>query len=260
MISASSYAELRTAVLDQFGGLADAVAALPAEAFGTPTRLGTWRVAELVAHLTSNVEAMTRYLAEPAPARADVELLRYYAGAAAAAAGVAERAKATAAAASPAELRIAFGDAVAAAAATTATADADRLVATRPGTLPFSDFLITRCVEGVVHGLDLAAATGAELVLTPAAVRHAVLLLADVLAVAAPGRAVELRVPPYAAVQCVPGPRHTRGTPPNVIETDPVSWLELAAGRRGWAEAVAAGRVRASGSRADLSGWLPVVR
>jgi putative sterol carrier protein len=67
-------------------------------------------------------------------------------------------------------------------------------------------------------------------------------------------------VPPYGAVQCVEGPRHTRGTPPNVVETDPVTWVRLAAGKLRWAEAVAAGSVRASGVRADLSGYLPVMR
>ncbi|MGX7823959.1 sterol carrier family protein [Actinokineospora sp. 24-640] len=80
------------------------------------------------------------------------------------------------------------------------------------------------------------------------------------LAQTAPGRTVEVRVPPFAAVQCVEGPRHTRGTPPNVVETDPRTWLELATGRLGWADAVAAARVTASGSRADLAAYLPVVR
>jgi hypothetical protein len=75
-----------------------------------------------------------------------------------------------------------------------------------------------------------------------------------------PGRSVEVRVPPFAAVQCIEGLRHTRGTPPNVIETDPRTWLELATGRLGWADAVEAGRVTASGTRADLSHWLPVVK
>lgn len=76
----------------------------------------------------------------------------------------------------------------------------------------------------------------------------------------APGHAVEVRVPPFAAVQCVAGPRHTRGTPPNVIETDPRTWLELVTGRLPWMEAVEQGRVDASGSRADLSSLLPLVR
>ncbi|WP_340686263.1 sterol carrier family protein [Amycolatopsis coloradensis] len=76
----------------------------------------------------------------------------------------------------------------------------------------------------------------------------------------APGKSVEVRVPPFAAVQCVEGLRHTRGTPPNVVETDPRTWLELATGLLGWVEAVESGRVTASGSRADLARWLPLVR
>ncbi len=73
-----------------------------------------------------------------------------------------------------------------------------------------------------------------------------------------PGRSVEVRVPPHVAVQCVPGPRHTRGTPPNVIETDAATWLRLATGLQTWDDAVTAGRVHASGNRADLSEHLPL--
>ncbi len=74
----------------------------------------------------------------------------------------------------------------------------------------------------------------------------------------APGNSVEVRVPPFGVTQCVEGPRHTRGTPPNVIETDAATWLELVTGRINWADAVAAGRVAASGLRADLSALLPL--
>ncbi len=74
-----------------------------------------------------------------------------------------------------------------------------------------------------------------------------------------PGRSVEVRVPPYAAVQCVEGPRHTRGTPANTVETDPQTWLRLATGRQSWGEAVVAGALRLSGERADLSAYLPLV-
>lgn len=82
--------------------------------------------------------------------------------------------------------------------------------------------------------------------------------LAERLAEAVPGHHVELRVPPYSAVQCVEGPRHTRGTPPNVVEADPVAWVQLCAGELTWAEAAADGRVRTWGDRADLSPWLPL--
>jgi hypothetical protein len=73
-----------------------------------------------------------------------------------------------------------------------------------------------------------------------------------------PGRSLELRVPPHVAVQCVEGPRHTRGTPPNVVETDAATWLRLATGATTWAAAVADGAVTASGNRADLSAYLPL--
>jgi len=87
-----------------------------------------------------------------------------------------------------------------------------------------------------------------------AAVRFTLEELASV----APGRSVEVRVPPDGAVQAVEGPRHTRGTPPNVVETDPQTWLALATGAESWHEALAAGRVHASGERADLAAWLPL--
>jgi hypothetical protein len=74
----------------------------------------------------------------------------------------------------------------------------------------------------------------------------------------APGHSVEVRVPPYAAVQVVPGVRHTRGTPPAVIETDAVTWIALATGSLTWPQAESTGRVRASGERADLTPYLPL--
>lgn len=74
----------------------------------------------------------------------------------------------------------------------------------------------------------------------------------------APGNSVEVRVPPFGVTQCVEGPRHTRGTPPNVIECDAATWLAMVTGRLSWADAVESGRVAASGLRADLSGLLPL--
>ncbi|MEV0897040.1 sterol carrier family protein [Actinoplanes sp. NPDC049802] len=88
--------------------------------------------------------------------------------------------------------------------------------------------------------------------------RDAVRALLTELSRLAPGRSVEVRIPPFGAIQCVAGPRHTRGTPPNVVETDPATWLLLASGRLDWAAAVADGRLRASGVRTDLSEYLPL--
>ena len=86
----------------------------------------------------------------------------------------------------------------------------------------------------------------------------AVRYLLEELASSEEGHTVEVRVPPYGAVQAIAGPRHTRGTPPNVIETDALTWLEIATGAVPWADALQAGRVSASGARADLSAHLPL--
>ncbi|MDQ2699608.1 MAG: sterol carrier family protein [Actinomycetota bacterium] len=82
--------------------------------------------------------------------------------------------------------------------------------------------------------------------------------LLQVLADVAPGNTVEVRVPPYGAAQVVEGPRHTRGTPPNVIEMDAATWIGVATGAIGWNEAVADARITASGQRASLREWLPL--
>ncbi|QDB80864.1 hypothetical protein FE251_14285 [Georgenia wutianyii] len=92
-----------------------------------------------------------------------------------------------------------------------------------------------------------------------AVVRTAVRFTLEELAVSSPGNSVEVRVPPAAAVQAIAGPRHTRGTPPNVVETDMDTWLRLATGRLTWDDAVRSGAVVASGIRADLSSVLPLI-
>ncbi len=109
------------------------------------------------------------------------------------------------------------------------------------------------CAEAVLTAL------AAGLVPERQAARGAVLYTLGLLAERAPGRSVEVRVPPHGAIQCVAGPRHTRGTPPNVVEADPPGWLRLAAGQLSWAQALASGQVRASGPRADLAAYLPLL-
>ncbi len=86
------------------------------------------------------------------------------------------------------------------------------------------------------------------------AVRYLLQLLVE----KAPGGSVEVRVPPFGAVQVIEGPRHTRGTPANVVETDPQTWIALATGAEQWADAAASGRIVASGIRADLTELLPL--
>ena len=107
-----------------------------------------------------------------------------------------------------------------------------------------------------------AGAAAVEAVLEGARNREttalAVRYLLEVLASDFEGHTVEVRVPPWGAVQAIEGPRHTRGTPPNVIETDADTWIALATGSLPWADAVASARASASGQRADLSAVLPL--
>jgi hypothetical protein len=108
--------------------------------------------------------------------------------------------------------------------------------------------------QQVAAALAAAMGTGAARDATADAVRTSLRWLAQ----QNPGKAVEIRVPPYGAVQALSGLTHTRGTPPNLIETDPATWLGLVTGAVTWADALADGRIRASGTRADLSALLPL--
>lgn len=108
--------------------------------------------------------------------------------------------------------------------------------------------------EGL-HALALWRDDSAEGDDLATAVRYAL----QTLALEHPGSSIEVRVPPFAAVQCGEGPRHTRGTPPNVIEMDAQVWLRLATGELHWQDARLQHLVSASGSRASLEGLLPVV-
>lgn len=91
-------------------------------------------------------------------------------------------------------------------------------------------------------------------------IAEATRLTVRTLAQDAPGHSVEVRVPPFVAVQCIEGPRHTRGTPPNVVETDPVTWLRLATGKTTFDQELESGKISASGTRAsEISGWLPII-
>jgi uncharacterized protein (TIGR03083 family) len=250
------------ACLRQWTEIADAVEALPDEAFGMLTRLPRWCLPELVVHLIGGVDAVSVQLAAPPAAKAEMAPARYLLSVPDAAQVIEERERDAAIGVEPAVLKEKLRSAVARFAAATETADVNRIVATRFGGMSFSDFLVTRCVEAVVHGLDLADAVAADTVVItpdPEALKITTKVLLGALAMKAPGKSVEVRVPPVAAVQCVTGPRHTRGTPPNVVETDPITWVELAAGRVRWTDVVAAGRVRASGERSDISGLLPLL-
>ncbi|SHL21451.1 sterol carrier family protein [Actinacidiphila paucisporea] len=249
------------ALVAQAGHVRDAVRGLPAEAYGGAAGLPGWDVRLLVAHIVRQVDVLGVLLGEPEPVPGGkltgLDAWTQETG------PIADRLDASTRAAEQA-----MDDPVAAIEAAVDGLGALRKEALRPGRLlaePFGgmralDFTVTRLVELVVHSDDLARATGREVALDRQAVAAVVRVLADALAAKAPGNAVEVRVPPYAAVQCVEGPRHTRGTPPNVVETDPLTWIRLATGRTGWAEALETAAVAASGERADLGPYLPVMR
>lgn len=112
--------------------------------------------------------------------------------------------------------------------------------------------------SGSANSVSADSGSANSLLADPGAIRQAVKVTLWWLRQQHPGRSVEIRVPPHGAVQAIEGPRHTRGTPPNVVETDPTTWLALVSGRVDWADAVADGRVRASGTRADLTALLPI--
>jgi uncharacterized protein (TIGR03083 family) len=256
---------------------ADAEALLAA-----PTRLDGWRVRELVAHLGSVFDSLTDNLglaAGDGPLLSPTDWVAATRGGAPAIAGHARERAAEAVGdraygGRPAETAAALDAAVERAGRLLAEEHpAELRLPTRFGPMLIGDYLVTRLVETVVHADDLADALASAdpKVFAPAdgfphdrqALAAAVRLLADALAVRAPGGAVELRIPPFAVVQCVAGPRHTRGTPPNVVETTPLTWIRLASGRTSWARAVGAegdvAQLTAGGERSDLSALLPVM-
>ncbi|MFF2653022.1 sterol carrier family protein [Streptomyces sp. NPDC058045] len=250
-------ARTRAALLAQFAHARIAVRALTDGQLAAPSGLGEWTVRELAAHLAMAPGAVLRLLDGPEPPAPTLELVDWPRSTASRAAAVDQDTRALAAAHPD-------PDALFAAVEGELTqrlpeAPDDRVLETRTGGMRLADYLVTRTVELVVHCDDLSRATGTEVPLDRGALAICTRLLADALAAAAPGGATEVRVPPFAVVQCVEGPRHTRGTPPNVVETDPLTWIRLATGRTTWAEERTAARVHASGERADLSGLLPIL-
>lgn len=244
-------------VVGQLRHVDDVVAALPADALELATRLGGWRVAELIAHI--GMPQLPGLLTAASALSVDLDVFDWAAGCAPSASDVDERARSMTDEARPAELRTLVHETRLSAVAAFKQLDADFVVPARFGAMPLADYLATRCVELVVHSLDLGDALGEDIALDKDATAVAVRLLAQVLATTAPGRSVEVRIPPYVAVQAIEGPRHTRGTPPNVVETDAKTWLEITTGRQSWSDAVAGGRINASGERADLSAYLPLL-
>jgi uncharacterized protein (TIGR03083 family) len=237
---------------------------LPETAYAAPTVLPAWDVRQLIGHLVLVHAGLSRVLDLPSDEQAvpihefvtryrrDVDSIMAATQQAAEGLTGAELLDRLAGAIDALEPRLAPGSPMA------------KVLQTSRGPALATEFMLTRIVEVVVHADDLSRSLPERepIPLHRAALGSCIRTLANVLAAQHPGRSVEVRVPPYAAVQCAigdPGPTHTRGTPPNVVETDPLTFLRLATGRLGWAEAYEGGAIRASGLRADLSGVLPLL-
>lgn len=240
MAKATSYDEIRALLAAQYAVLVAAFAQLDPDG---PTDCTGWTVAHLETHVAITARGLARIVGGvDGPASGST---KEWAGKTPELAEVADTM------AKEEQLRLA--EHAAAAVAALQDAPGDRVVEQVTGRHTLRDAAMFRLVEATVHGLDAGVEPDKKAL---AAVTKE---LAQVLADKHPGHAVEVRIPPYTAVQCVEGPRHTRGTPPNVVETDPVSFLRLVTGREAWADLVAAGRVRASGERSDLSALLPLL-
>lgn len=255
-------AQAHSAYLEGHLIIRDWLAALPADVWALPSVLPDWTVADLAAHIAMVARSVASL--ERAPrGTPPLTPLAYVGGYAPAADEIAETARTLASFSQSPPDRLSVMDEYVAAAdrRLTELEDGNPVVRAPRGPIRLADYLATRAVELAVHADDLARSVpGVEAPTVPVEItRIAVRILLDALAERAPGRAVEVRVPPFAAVQCVEGPRHTRGTPSNVVEMDDMTWLRLASGRMGWADAVAEGRVIASGERADLSAQLPLL-
>jgi uncharacterized protein (TIGR03083 family) len=246
-------------LLAQSARIRDWLAGLPFEAFATPSVLPGWDVRLLTGHLLLIHRGLLRLLDRPTDARPLPPyefVMRYRRDVEDIDASTAE----LTADRTPDDLLLDLDQAIHALRVRLAGA-LPKVIDTPRGPSTSEDFLLTRIIELVVHADDLSRSLPDRepIQLERKAVAAAVRTLASMLAARYPGRSVEVRVPPHVAVQAIEGPRHTRGTPPNVVETDALTFLRLATGRLEWAQAVAGLAVAASGNRADLSEQLPLL-
>jgi uncharacterized protein (TIGR03083 family) len=245
----SAYAEQCTALANWLG-------ALPADAFAAPSFLPGWDVRTLLGHIVGSKDGLATWLhtrSSSAP-QAAADYVRAYAPAAA---EISAQTVEITGSHSPDELITRLRAPM----DIPADVRARTVIEGPRGPITALDFARTRVLDLVVHCDDFSRSLPQRptVPLLRAALASTTRTLAEMFATRAPGRSVELRVPPFVAVQAIEGPRHTRGTPPNVVETDPVTWLRLATGRVDFADAVRTGGVRASGTRADLAPYLPLL-
>ena len=240
---------------DQAAALADWAAALPDDAWDAATVLPGWTFRTLIGHVVGSKQGLATHLGTRSTGTA-TPVGRYVAAYGPAAADITDASvrigRETPVAAMLAELR----------SSTTIPPLADNDLVEGPrGPTTALDFARTRTLDLVVHCDDASRSRpeAAPVELRRPALAAAARIAATILTQQAPGRSVEVRVPPFVAVQAVAGPRHTRGTPPNTVETDALTWLRLATGRLSFAAALADGRVKATGARGDLTAFLPLL-
>lgn len=231
----------------------------PVGAFARPSVLPGWDVRTLLGHLVLIVGGLAPWLERPSRNQ-PLTALQFVAGYRPAADGIAAATESRTGRAAPAELIEALLAGAQTASEAVAGRAADEVIEAPRGPILVGDWIATRLLDVAVHADDLSRSLPERppAPFAPGVLRRCARILAAMIAEAAPGRTVELRIPPAAAVQIVQGPRHTRGTPPNVVETDPLTWLRLATGRAQFADEVRTGAVRASGARADLTALLPL--
>jgi uncharacterized protein (TIGR03083 family) len=247
------------AFVEQSATLADWLEQLSAEDFAAPSVLPGWDVRTLIGHVVHMQRGLAARLhdrSQDAPSPVAEYVRRYRT----IAADIDANSRRAAGDLAPDDLIAALRDTGPVLAAGQ-DATAKTVVLGGRGATTALDWVNTRIVEIVVHCDDFSRSVPEwePVPLRRTALATATRTLAEILAAQAPGRSVEVRVPPFVAVQAIPGPRHTRGTPPNVVETDPVTWIRLATGRSSFADALATGRVQASGTRADLTDHLPLL-
>jgi len=242
-------AKTRSALLSQWRALIGYVETLTPSQLAQPSRLPGWSVADLLSPIAQSAGRVARCLAIPEPSRREVDLVSGIADSDGILPGVPDQSRQGAAR----SIRVA--DEVGAAEIALTPVAHDRLVAAPWGSMRLTDFLATQLVAAIVFADSLTP----EFPHDQRALATVSRTFADVLAGKAPGRSVELRIPPVIVIQCVTGARHTRGTPPSVVQTDPLTWVRLAAGRLSWHDALASGWLSASGERSDLAGYLPLL-
>lgn len=258
----SAYESAQSALFAQWQLLVDIVERLEPEEWQRPTRLDAWNVAGLVSHIAGTVGWLSTYASKVVATPAEVDSLSYFASYDDTGVGTATQRRADET--TPAHIVDWLRANIAKAHALIAERDPDEVIAGGGASIRFEDMVTTRLVEAVVHGLDLAAATSTSFEQDPAALKQVAKWCGKLLERSHKGKTIEVRVPPATAVQIAgpegDGPKHKRGTPPNTVEMNPTTWIELASGRLSWADAVSSYRVSASGRLADLDFVLPLMR